>query len=101
METFPNNETGALFVNGPLDYESIQSYAITLIVENVANGTGPVCPSSIMDSPMDCTFSQTVLLDFNVMDTNDNVPQFTKATYTGGKCAMLLLLMYIRTCRGE
>ena len=80
VQTDPDSETGAVFIDMPVDYELVQSYRLTLSVENVASGVGPQCQSS-----SECTFSQTAILEVAIGDENDNAPVFTRDSYTGGE----------------
>ena len=43
--TIPNMATGELYLTRPVNYEDIQSYDITVRVQNNADGAPGACPS--------------------------------------------------------
>ena len=80
VETDSGSETGAVYMNRTVDFETQQMYTLSLSVENNRNGTGPTC--GIQPA---CTFSQTSTLEITITDENDNSPVFTKQLYRGGR----------------
>ena len=87
VSTDVSGSSGMLSVTRALDFETVDSYTVTLSVTNNAFGRGLQCQGAPQ-----CTFSQTVIVEVSVVDENDHIPVFTDDEYTGGRYTHIIYI---------
>lgn len=72
-------ETGEVFLNGSVDHERTDKYALLLRATNPTTGSASYKPSS--QCAANCTDPSSVYLFINILDHNEKPPEFSHQTY--------------------
>ena len=76
-------ETGEVFLNGSVDHERTDKYALLLRATNPSTVSVPYKPGS--QCATNCTDPSSVYLFVNIMDYNEKPPEFSHQTYNACK----------------